>query len=1317
LTPPAASIRQCRYALASALASVFDDSGRPTRAYEAQSEFQHALEEEGADPPDDLIHLATGRLLETLDPARALESYVKALSGLLAEEAAERGRALLAAASQPKVVIAALSPETIDAVAAAAHAGAIAKPGKWRAVIERVSGQTIGREPGQVALLAATLLRERGQDDAALELLRRTYADAGSRAKTVVAALAEALLDIDLVDDTLALVEQNDPERREPTLQVIAAEAYLIRGDHQGALSAADAIIAAGSAPPAAWTVRALSLVGLGRLDEALETGEALAEQGSEPDLARAVVTLQRRDYSAAGEASWRFLRAAPADSDALLLAAQIAVERLGSSGEGEESAVADSLAADTTPGAEIDAARRIVSELVAELPEQGLRSRWWRAQSSARRDDGRFRFFCAELRAARGEDVGIEELEIDGDVTGTQRAALAELKVETLLKAGDFDGATLADDEACRLFRDDAVDLERALLHVHAAYDRAPTARRAAELAGRTISVPDNPADATGPLERLEFAVDAVKRWLTDSTDDELAELVNLLAWLRVRLHGLSDNTPVDQARAMLPWLLVGVAVRPDDGGLRAVLSAQLTALGHKCAALAHAMDAYDAEPYSSYVIETTVVARANYYMTLEDVGSSLERYVAVGGDEEWANAAELHISLAEGDRERTRRCREMSLTKLQWASFDRAMATALLFGLEEASLDLDLALADALDEKPPAYVDAAQLTALLGRPQAAADHVAAARREGETSAQVLQADLIRRFAAGDDIAPDEFFTESLALCDSPTSVGWLVNVMLPLLTALRTKAAGPAPDVEIDHDAVGERLRSFGEPRDTYLDELAEHGPSLVQLALLADLRSSLVKLVEAQRNSHEAWPDELPIAVRERVAGIVFRRAGAAVPQQLVNRVLGRDGDGAPEDARIVLAGGVDVPVSVRLATALLADPSQVDGRTIANATDEDVSSAAAEIARVETPDDYWKLEALVRERRNDGSLPAVLHRVAGATVDQLGFRLDELLGLARGDTALEIAIVTPMVVEVGTNLVPLVDSSQDGGDFLERLIPAMRERIFESTGVNVPGVRLRGSDVLGPNEFCAYVDEAPALLESLDFDPSSIVPVASRSGNGASDGESPDAQAPLPALKAAESHPAAVRLVGRTEDVLRTHLARFLGPQEVDQLVDRWAAGADAELVEAVVPGLEARVRLTWVLQALVDDGVPVREWRTILTSIAAAGGIGMPRAALRRAVRADLREQLPGREAGRRQVLVPTEHEEALVALTNGASTGDVPNHERHDFMRWLRETIEEDATSLTLVTRGDDARELVSALVRSESPSIVTLSASEVAAE
>jgi hypothetical protein len=509
---------------------------------------------------------------------------------------------------------------------------------------------------------------------------------------------------------------------------------------------------------------------------------------------------------------------------------------------------------------------------------------------------------------------------------------------------------------------------------------------------------------------------------------------------------------------------------------------------------------------------------------------------------------------------------------------------------------------------------------------------------------------------------------------------------------------------------------------------------------LIVLSDADAGPAELSAAAPGALAAWPEELSSTLGERVVRLVVRRACAKLPLRLVEAWLDL---GPPVDAADVLSGidgNSGLTVSEQLSIVLLDDSLEAGARgAIAERAADDDVDAAARVIRKTLDDvrpeaeerrdadgiaDYWKVDALLQATQDDPKVTTTLREAAASVRGELILRLDDLLGLLKYGS--EAPILLPMVVEVGDALIPIVDSRQDGGRFLYELIPAMRDRILAGTGVTVPGVRLRPSPTLVPDGYSIQVDEAPVLAGTASLGVSHVVAPAASGGPGPG-GELTDfhpltgerglwalnpvdngADSDAPRLSPSEY------LIHKIELVYRTHLARQLGPQEVADLVDKWAED-DRNLVSTVLPDGDARLQLTWVLQALVDDGVPIIDWRALLTAVREAGGIAAPVRSLVQAARSRLRDELPGPQTGRTPIAVPPELEAALIGPP--VEEAGSPHDPQHEFQRWLRRTVSAAGPAIALVTSDEQSRERVGALTRAEGGLITTLSEHELTPE
>ncbi|WP_455359685.1 FHIPEP family type III secretion protein [Streptomyces sp. SYSU K21746] len=421
-------------------------------------------------------------------------------------------------------------------------------------------------------------------------------------------------------------------------------------------------------------------------------------------------------------------------------------------------------------------------------------------------------------------------------------------------------------------------------------------------------------------------------------------------------------------------------------------------------------------------------------------------------------------------------------------------------------------------------------------------------------------------------------------------------------------------------------------------------------------------------------------------------------------------------------------------VRLAVAGEAAAARTEYRAALAQPGADGPLIESLTSRITTLHEYWLVDDVLggAEQADAGEAPPE-SATARQLRDRLGARLDHLLGLVPQPSAQTpeqfLPVVTPIVYEIGDALVPLADSRQDGGRFLYELIPAMKDRILADTGVRVPGVRARGTVSLSAHEYEIQVDEVPVLSgfvapdaryvvgqagrEAPDryAEPTSVHPLTGARGSWLlypaghdDDGEGDDGEG--------ERVTAAEYLIHRLELALRTHLVHYLGPQEVDGLVEGWTKEDNDGLVGSVLTDRAAVLKLTWVLQALVADGVPIADWRSVLRALREAGGMTAPTRTLCRAAREGLRHRLVAAGAGQRSIRVPAEHEAALLGRRNPPAAME-RGAARIRFLHWLRQVAEPDGPALSLVTGSQDARELLAPLVRAAYPFVLTWSEEE----
>jgi len=247
--------------------------------------------------------------------------------------------------------------------------------------------------------------------------------------------------------------------------------------------------------------------------------------------------------------------------------------------------------------------------------------------------------------------------------------------------------------------------------------------------------------------------------------------------------------------------------------------------------------------------------------------------------------------------------------------------------------------------------------------------------------------------------------------------------------------------------------------------------------------------------------------------------------------------------------------------------------------------------------------------------------------------------------------DVVPVDVLALEVGYRLIPMVDRGQDG-ELLKR-IKAIRKKFAQEAGFLSPAVHIRDNLELRPNAY-------RILLKGVEIGRGDAHPamyLAINPGRVTAEIQGLRTQDPafaLPAVWIESSQRDAAQGYGYTvvdaATVIATHLhhlmqkhgAELLGRQEVQGLVER--LGKDSpKLIEDTVPKVVPVGVLQKVLQNLLDEGVPVRDMRSIVEAVAEHAGRTQDPTELTAAVRIALGRSIV-------QNLFPGTQEMSVIAL-------------------------------------------------------------------
>lgn len=212
--------------------------------------------------------------------------------------------------------------------------------------------------------------------------------------------------------------------------------------------------------------------------------------------------------------------------------------------------------------------------------------------------------------------------------------------------------------------------------------------------------------------------------------------------------------------------------------------------------------------------------------------------------------------------------------------------------------------------------------------------------------------------------------------------------------------------------------------------------------------------------------------------------------------------------------------------------------------------------------------------------------------------------------------DVSSLDQIGLEVGYRLIPLVDASQ-GGDLLSR-IKGVRKKLSQELGFLVDSVHIRDNLDLGPNKY-------RISIHGVSMGEGEVIPdreLAINPGQvfGEIDGiPTKDPTFGLDALWIAPTQRDAAQTAGYTvvdgSTVIATHLsqllknnaAKLVGQDDVQQLLERLKQTAP-KLVENLVPGTMSLADVTRVVQSLLDEGVPIRDMRTIAETLSIHRGL-------------------------------------------------------------------------------------------------------------
>ncbi len=207
--------------------------------------------------------------------------------------------------------------------------------------------------------------------------------------------------------------------------------------------------------------------------------------------------------------------------------------------------------------------------------------------------------------------------------------------------------------------------------------------------------------------------------------------------------------------------------------------------------------------------------------------------------------------------------------------------------------------------------------------------------------------------------------------------------------------------------------------------------------------------------------------------------------------------------------------------------------------------------------------------------------------------------------------DVTMIDTLGLEVGYRLIPLVDKNSDG-ELLKR-IKSIRKKFAQEIGFLPPVIHIRDNLELRPNGYRIALKGVEVGVG--DAYPGQWLAINPGQVTAALPGTpTQDPAFGLPAVWIDTNLREQAQVYGYTvvdsstvvathlNHLVVTHASELLGRGEVQALIERMTKDSPS-LVEDLVPKALSLTTLQKVLQNLLEEGVPIRDMRTILESLA------------------------------------------------------------------------------------------------------------------
>ena len=362
---------------------------------------------------------------------------------------------------------------------------------------------------------------------------------------------------------------------------------------------------------------------------------------------------------------------------------------------------------------------------------------------------------------------------------------------------------------------------------------------------------------------------------------------------------------------------------------------------------------------------------------------------------------------------------------------------------------------------------------------------------------------------------------------------------------------------------------------------------------------------------------------------------------------------------------------------------------------------------------------------------------LHRAQQAAARAEAERIAKT-GAISGRDELQPTFAVPLAVVVSEQLTPLIDKQTPSGARFREELPKLRSSIYYDLGVMLPNVYVSGNAPLKADQYFIALKEVPVVYGRLKPDCVYVNDAAENIKVFGLEGEdvrnpadlSPGAwipadQRPIAELAGLKVWEPVEVITLHLSHVMKKYAHEFIGIQEAQALLD-FASRGVPKLVEEVVPKVVSIHQFTDVLQRLVQEGISIRDIKSILDALSEWGRIEKDTVTLTEYVRSSMKRYISFRYIEGRDTLfvylLDPEIEDVIRGAIRRTTTGSFLSLDpaiAHDILEALRREIAHlpPTAQKPVIITDMELRRFVRKMVELEFPTLAVLSYQELAPE